>query len=347
MRKARVVLREQNAFYHCTSKTVNGAFLFRDPGNKEVVQRILHRVAFFSGVKVLTYCLMDNHFHILVQIPEKRLMTVTDEELIERYAVLYSVMEPHRQHDKAASYAPSTVAQIKQTLRNGGEDAQEMRERLFARMYDLSEFMKTFKQRVTTWYNATFERFGPLWYDRFHSVLVQGKKNVLLIMAAYIDLNPVRARLVKDPADYLFCGYGEAVQRKSGNCRLGIATICGATLTNPQDEGDWQSVQDAYRQSLYGQGSAPRRSGYLLTKYPPKPPPEITSSGCETNQNDFLLEPQPGLERGLIFGEIPYLQKLEELSPQEVSFSAKPRPLLETKNRIIGVGRLWRSVKSL
>ncbi len=32
-----------------------------------------------------------------------------------------------------------------------------------------------------------------------------------LRMAAYIDLNPVRAGMVKDPADYRWCSYGEAV----------------------------------------------------------------------------------------------------------------------------------------
>ena len=30
-------------------------------------------------------------------------------------------------------------------------------------------------------------------------------------MAAYIDLNPVRAGMVKDPADYRWSSYGEAV----------------------------------------------------------------------------------------------------------------------------------------
>jgi hypothetical protein len=40
---------------------------------------------------------------------------------------------------------------------------------------------------------------------------VEGKGNPLQTMAAYIDLNPVRAGLVKDPKDYRFCGYAEAV----------------------------------------------------------------------------------------------------------------------------------------
>jgi hypothetical protein len=41
--------------------------------------------------------------------------------------------------------------------------------------------------------------------------LVEGQGNALQTMAAYIDLNPVRAGLVEDPKDYRFCGYAEAV----------------------------------------------------------------------------------------------------------------------------------------
>ena len=42
-------------------------------------------------------------------------------------------------------------------------------------------------------------------------MLVEGRGNPLQTMAAYIDLNPVRAGLVEDPKDYRFCGYAEAV----------------------------------------------------------------------------------------------------------------------------------------
>ncbi len=40
-------------------------------------------------------------------------------------------------------------------------------------------------------------------------------------MAAYIDLNPVRAGLVSDPKDYRWCGYGEAVGGHEGALSLG------------------------------------------------------------------------------------------------------------------------------
>jgi putative transposase len=45
-------------------------------------------------------------------------------------------------------------------------------------------------------------------------VVVENSVNALKTVAAYIDLNPIRAGLVEDPKDYRFCGYGEAVARK-------------------------------------------------------------------------------------------------------------------------------------
>jgi hypothetical protein len=67
-------------------------------------------------------------------------------------------------------------------------------------------------------------------------------------MAAYIDLNAVRAGLVKDPKDYRFCGYGEAMGgSKLARARLGVAL--GET-------GDWSALSGRYRQLLYVSGEA-------------------------------------------------------------------------------------------
>ncbi len=60
-----------------------------------------------------------------------------------------------------------------------------------------------------------------LWAERFRSVLIEGRPLVLQTVAAYIDLNPVRAHLCRDPKDYRFCGYAEAIGG-SGRARRGI-----------------------------------------------------------------------------------------------------------------------------
>ena len=58
------------------------------------------------------------------------------------------------------------------------------------------------------------DRFGTLWAERFRSLLVQDLSGALLVVAAYVDLNALRAWIVDDPKDYRFCGYAEAVAER-------------------------------------------------------------------------------------------------------------------------------------
>jgi hypothetical protein len=59
-------------------------------------------------------------------------------------------------------------------------------------------------------YNGRHGRTGTLWEDRFKSVLVENSESAKAAVAAYIDLNPVRAKIAADPKDYRWSGYGEA-----------------------------------------------------------------------------------------------------------------------------------------
>jgi len=205
MRTARLkVLGGGSAVYHVMTRTVNGERLFGDR-EKEILRKMIWQVADFCGVEVLTYCVMSNHFHVLVRVPEQA--EVSDQELLRRYRVLYP---------KPTKYQTASIQVLEQVLAKGGEEAEAIRRKLLARMGDVSEYMKTLKQRFSVGDNRSHERYGTLWAERFTSVLVEGKGNPLQTMAAYIDLNPVRAGLVDDPKDYRFCGYAEAVAHS--NC---------------------------------------------------------------------------------------------------------------------------------
>lgn len=210
------------AAYHCMSRTVNGEYLFGDR-EKEVLRKMMWQAADFSGVEVLTYALMDNHFHILVRVPNSPTPAsssqassgqantgevISDAELMRRWRRLYP---------KPTKYETASASVMERKLAKGGEEAEAIRKRLLSRMHDVSEFMKTLKQRFTIWFNQSHGRFGTLWAERFKSVLVEGHGSALQTMGAYIDLNPVRAGLVKDPKDYRFCGYAEAVAHSTSS----------------------------------------------------------------------------------------------------------------------------------
>ncbi len=194
------------------SRTVNGELYFED-FEKEVLRKMVWQVADFCGMEVLTFCIMSNHFHVLVRVPEPS--EISDVELLRRYRSLYP---------KPTKYQSASVATLETQLARGGDEAGALRRKLLARMGDISEYMKMLKQRFSVWYNRTHQRFGTLWAERFKSVLVEGKGNPLQTMAAYIDLNPVRAGLVEDPKDYRFCGYAEAVAGAS-RARDGLRSV--------------------------------------------------------------------------------------------------------------------------
>jgi len=185
--------------YHCMTRAVNGERLFHDR-EKEILRKIIWQMADFSGVEVLTYCVLSNHFHVLIRVMGDQV--VSDAELMRRFRVLCP---------KPTKYQTESAEVMESQLCAGGVEADAIRRKLLARMSDVSEFMKAVKQRFSVWYNRSHQRYGTLWAERFKSVLVEGKGNPLQTMAAYIDLNPVRAGLVADPKDYRFCGYAEAV----------------------------------------------------------------------------------------------------------------------------------------
>ena len=244
----RIICPERLSFYHVYSRIVDRQFVMGDQ-EKRFFFAWMRRLERFCGVQVVTYCLMSNHFHLLVRVPEKRrLATLEEATLRELLPVIYSgrqLLDAVQELDRASAAAV------------GGSRAwlDEILERYHARRYDLSAFVKELKQRFTQWFNGRTERVGTLWEDKFHSVLVEGDEQALLTMAAYIDLNPVRAGLVDDPKDYRWSGYGEAVAGKSP-ARKGLAAILVHSRFGINRTVSWRNTGPRYRILLYGQGEA-------------------------------------------------------------------------------------------
>ena len=223
--------------YHCISRVVDRNFVFR-VHERDVFRRIMRQVEAFSGVRVLTWTILSNHFHLLVHVAPRPEVELTDEEILSRCRALYS--------------RPAMVKielEFAAAKRVGGEIRRALRARFLKRMNDLSEFMKTLKQKFTSWFNRKHGRVGVLWESRFKSVAVEGDWASLLKVAAYIDLNPVRAGLAEDPKDYRWSGYSEAV---AGNrvARRGLSLA----LQGTKPGAHWGDVAPRYRKLLYGIG---------------------------------------------------------------------------------------------
>jgi hypothetical protein len=121
-------------------------------------------------------------------------------------------------------------------------------------MHDLSEFMQGFLQRYTQWHNGKHKRRGHLWEDRFKSVIVEDGV-AAKTMAAYIDLNPVRAGMVENPEEYRWSSYGEAIgggaKGDGKKARAGLVRALRAHKGVGADAALWKSeVALEYRRIL-------------------------------------------------------------------------------------------------
>ena len=252
--------------YHVMSRTAGGEKLFGEV-EKEAFRRLMWRLAAFSGVEILTYALMANHFHILVRVPERAKFLRRFEgeggegRLLEHLSLLYS---------KAyVAAVRQELARVRAAGREG--EAEGILEAFRKRFCDLSAFVKELKERFSRWYNKQHERRGTLWMERFKSVLVEDGE-ALRTMALYIDLNPVRAGLVEDPKDYRWTGYGEACggskRARRGLCKVMEAPLDtweekrGGLPASPRLRGPGTPAE-AYRCWLFGEGLETTRGGNL------------------------------------------------------------------------------------
>jgi REP element-mobilizing transposase RayT len=230
------------AIYHCISRVVDRRFVF-EVAEREHFRMFMRMQENFSGCRVLSYCVMSNHFHVLLEVPPMPRGGLGDEELLKRLSGIY---------DEAVVVEVATeIAEA----RAAGDEAgvAGIHARYTYRMHDLSEFMKTLLQRFTRWFNRTHQRRGTLWEERFKSVIVESGI-AARTMAAYIDLNPVRAGMVKDPAEYRWSSYGEALGGGAkGNgmkAREGLVRACMSHQGAGFEAERWKEVSRIYRRTM-------------------------------------------------------------------------------------------------
>jgi len=176
---------------------------------------------YFTGI--LGFCLMGNHFHLLVKmLPES---DFSNEDVKKRIEEFYG--------DDYA-FPKGQLPYFKTKLSS------------------LSEFMRDIKVNFTRFYNRRHNRRGYFWGDRFKSVIVD-KGETLVNCLAYIDLNPLRAGIVKKPEEYRWSSIGYHMQTKNKDKFL--STDFGLMEFNVKSE---KERVRRYRRYMYHAGSIDR-----------------------------------------------------------------------------------------
>ena len=238
-----------NLCYHLMNRMAHRAF-FLTPDERSRAIDLMRRAETFSGVQVLAYSFMTNHFHIYVYVPDP--VDIDDDEILRRVKTLYRgaslnviLDEWKRLHDEELLFCNH-----KQDPEDahGHSDSRfsELKRKLLQRMWNSSEFMRTFKQHFTMSYNGRHEHTGTMWECRYVERHHKPRNPDMSRTAAYIDSNAVKAGLASSAQDYKWCSFAAACHGDE-KARRGYEFIYGSSF-------DWATVRQTH-ESVIGESA--------------------------------------------------------------------------------------------
>ena len=184
--------------YHCTSRCVRRASLLAATEDGLLARkpwieaRLRHLVSIFA-IELDTFCIMDNHLHLVLTIRPDIVKEWSDEEVAERWL---RYLPPK----KRGVEREATLEDIQSLVRDSARVAS-----CRLRLCQLGEFHKAVKQPLAWLANREEKITGHFWEGRYKSRRVLDPA-ALLSTIAYVDLNPVRAGLVQTPEQSTFTG---------------------------------------------------------------------------------------------------------------------------------------------
>jgi putative transposase len=190
-RIARMLRTGEQTVYHVMSRTALDGFPIKDV-EKDYLVRLFSQLGRLYFCEIIGYCVMGNHFHLLVKmLPETNF---SDDEIKKRFGTYFG--EKRLLSDEQIPFFREKYA-------------------------SLSELVKEIKMGFSRFYNRRHNRRGFFWGDRFKSVIVE-KGETLINCLAYIDLNPVRAGIVKRPENYRWSSIGYHAQTSNKDNLLSL-----------------------------------------------------------------------------------------------------------------------------
>ena len=193
--RSQLICPEITPYYHCVSRCVRRSFLcgidaFTGQSyehRRDWIEQRIQSLAAIYTIRICSYAVMSNHYHLVVCIDKDRGNKLTDHEVVERWCTAHKtpvVIQRWLAGQATSSSEQKNCAKFIQTWRK--------------RLYSLSWFMRELNYGIAVQANKEDECTGRFWEGRFKSQALLDEKALLAAMA-YVDLNPIRAKIAKTP----------------------------------------------------------------------------------------------------------------------------------------------------
>jgi REP element-mobilizing transposase RayT len=182
-------------YYHCVSRCVRRSFLCGtdDYSGQSYEHRrgwVEDRLLFLSSVfsiDVCSYAVMSNHTHVVVHVDKDSALSWSIDEVLRRYHKLHNGTFLTQKFVKGEPLSPGESMSFAETV-----------EVYRSRLYDISWYMRDLNEYIAREANKEDGCTGRFWEGRFKSQALLDESAVLACMA-YVDLNPIRAKMNKTP----------------------------------------------------------------------------------------------------------------------------------------------------
>lgn len=285
-RSNRIYVSKELGSYHIINRVVGRQFLLGE-AEKEHYLYLLQKFVKAFFIELHSFCIMDNHVHLLITGLDEQAENASWEELLSRYRILYGpdAMPPSGSADFDGSEIPDPDYGI---------------ERLRSRLGSVSRFMQELQQTFSRWYNERHNRVGYFWSSRFKSVLTSRDEGQL-ICATYIDLNPIRAKIVQRPDDYRWCTLGILARNPSKS----TAWITPIPILEEKEESCW----NWYRVFVYHVGAIEKPNAASI---PLQAMEEIEKMEGRLNLSTRLSYRVKSLSEGLAIGAQTFVESIQK-----------------------------------
>ncbi len=189
-------VKECGTVHHLVSRIAHRVYFLKDEERMDFLE-IVRRAAEFTGIQLIGWCVMGNHFHILAFLPE--FQDVAENEVVRRYGVLRGL--------RAAESMTALLGKWRSEGEAGERRASEWLDGQRRRMQSVGSFMKIAKQWFTTEYNRRNGHKGTLWEAAYFDRVVPRKTKDMAECLGYIHLNPIRAAATDRLDGYAWSSY--------------------------------------------------------------------------------------------------------------------------------------------